>query len=264
MLRRLGKLKKHKLHAEDGEIGHVRDVYFDDVTWVVRYYVVDTGGWLSGRLVLLSPNAFSRPDDRERLLSTTLTRDQIRHSPDVDTQKPVLRQHEELLHLHYGWPYYWGEAALPGVDVLGAQPLDREMTDPTLTGAPSETPGTGQSPVEHNDPHLRSGEEVIGYAIAAKDGDIGHVDDLVIDDAGSFVRYLVAKTGTWLTGREILLAPAWIDALSWRDAHVRVGLDRDTIRRSPEIGPSETISREDEERLYRHYGRTQYWHTDVV
>ena len=62
MSRSIKQLYGLKLHASDGEIGHVKDFYFDDQKWVVRYVVVDTGPWLLDRLVLIAPHAFSGLD----------------------------------------------------------------------------------------------------------------------------------------------------------------------------------------------------------
>ena len=142
MLARYELLKKCKIHATDGEIGHVRDVYFDDHTWHVRYLVVDTGGWLSGRSVLLAPRVFQPADLNAKLLPTHLTREQIQHSPDIDTDKPVSRQHEELLHHYYGWPYYWAGGSLVSTRNVGAHPEalagNTGVLDPAQ-GAPGPT-----------------------------------------------------------------------------------------------------------------------------
>ena len=100
-------LRGHKLAASDGSIGHVKDFYFDDKTWAIRYVVADTGTWLSGRQVLLSPHAFGSlfPDGRDLIVN--LTREQIENSPPIEWHKPVSRQYEEEYHRYYGWPYYW-------------------------------------------------------------------------------------------------------------------------------------------------------------
>ena len=108
MLLSFSKLRGHKLHATDGEVGSVTDVYFDDATWDVRYLVIDAGTWLTGRSVLLLPKVLGSPLAENESILVSLSKEQIRHSPDIDTQKPVSRQHEEALYSYYGWPPYWG------------------------------------------------------------------------------------------------------------------------------------------------------------
>ena len=93
-----------KLRATDGEIGHVRDFYFDDKTWTIRYLVADTGGWLTDRQVLISPHALGHLYPKGSVLFVNLTRKQIERSPSIDDHKPVSRQHEEEYHRYYGYP----------------------------------------------------------------------------------------------------------------------------------------------------------------
>ena len=107
MLRSVSQLRHCTLQAEDGEIGSVYDVLFDDEFWILRYLVVDTGRWLSGRKVLLIPGVLGEPAWPERRLPVSLTRSQVEGSPDIDSDKPVSRQHETELNDYYGWPTYW-------------------------------------------------------------------------------------------------------------------------------------------------------------
>jgi hypothetical protein len=90
--------------ATDGRLGGVAEFYFDDAAWVIRYLVVDTGGWHAARKVLISPAALARPDHASRTFPVTLTREQVRHSPGIDTDKPVSRQHEAALRRYYTCP----------------------------------------------------------------------------------------------------------------------------------------------------------------
>src|SRR5665647_654166 len=146
MLRGIKQLYGHKLGASDGEIGHVKDFYFDDQNWAVRYLVVDTGSWLPGRQVLISPHAFGRLHQAGKLLSVSLTRKQIENSPSIESHKPVSRQYEEEYYRYFGWPFYWRGDAVRG------------------------------------DAKLRSTQTVNGYRIEASDGTIGHVCDLMMDE----------------------------------------------------------------------------------
>ena len=107
MLQAIKKLDHCRVIATDGQVGTVRDVYFDDERWVVRYLVVETGSWLSARRVLISPYAVRFIDWQTRAVVVNLTRDQVQKSPHIDTDKPVSRQQEDEFNRHYGYPQYW-------------------------------------------------------------------------------------------------------------------------------------------------------------
>ena len=115
MLRSIKQLYGDELRATDGEIGHIKDFYFDDQNWAVRYVVVDTGTWLSGRLVLISPHVFTNFDLDGVRRGVNLTRKQIENSPDFDSEKPVSRQYEDEYYRYYGWPTYWQGGGLWGI-----------------------------------------------------------------------------------------------------------------------------------------------------
>jgi hypothetical protein len=240
MLRSIESLVGYTLRARDGEIGQVHDFYFDDQTWIVRYLVADTGNWLVGRRVLISPFALRQPDWAGQAFPVNLTKEQVKASPPIDTDKPVSRQMEEELHLHYGWPPYWGAAE-------------------GLVAAQMMAQATEQAAGREGDPHLRSVREVSGYRIQARDGEIGHVEDFIAKDETWTIRYMVVDTRNWLPGKKVLVAPTWIDEVDWARESVHVGLLRETIQNSPEYDPSLPVNREYEVRLYDYYGRPKYW-----
>lgn len=240
MLRSIKDLKGYRMRALDDHIGSADDLYFDDQTWDVRYLVVDTGKWLPGRLVLISPVALGQPDWRSRDIPVDLTRKQIEEGPGIQKDEPVTSQRQVALHDYYKWPVFWQYGLEPPVLVgpIGADKPDRRS---------------------EGDPHLRSTNEVTGYHIDARDGEIGHVEDMIVDDEAWVIRYFVVDTRNWLPGRKVLLAPPWVERVVWAEAKVHVGLTRAGIQHSPEYDPSEPVNREYEARLYDYYGRPQYW-----
>jgi hypothetical protein len=125
------------------------------------------------------------------------------------------------------------------------------------TGSPPELVEEFAS--ESGDPHLRSTQEVLGYYIHASDGDLGHVEDFIVDDDNWTIRYMVVDTRNWLPGKKVLVAPEWITEVSWGESKVYVDLTQDAIKDSPEYDPTETVNRLYEERLYDFYGRPKYW-----
>jgi len=249
MLRSLNKLIGYRVEASDGEIGTVRDFYFHDDTWTVRYLVVDTGNWLPGRLVLLPPAAIAAgdPDWSMHRFPVALSRKQVEDSPSAGTDRPVSRQYETELHKYYGWPVYWGAAPLPGQTPAG-RARERAASQPQEN-----------EQVRQEDPDLRSIQEVNGYHIEATDGEIGHVEDFIADTVAWALRYLVIDTRNWLPGRKVIVSPDWLDGISWHDRLVRANLCRKEIENSPEFDSRAPVNREYEVRLYDYYGRQAYW-----
>jgi hypothetical protein len=249
MLRTLSSLRPLSIRATDGEIGSIKDSYFDDQRWVVRYVVVDTGRWLPGRLVLISPHSISGIDWERDLLHVSITRQQVKASPDIDTHKPISRQHEEEFLDYYGYPYYWGGAMFGGIAASPAIPRPPPR-------ASEDRPQARNASSEQYDPNLRSAEHVSTYDIEADDGLIGHVGDFIFDERTWALRYLVVDTRKWLPGRRVLVATEWIEEVNWEKRVVRVPLSRDGVRNSPEWDEDEPLTEGTEQSIYRHYGRT--------
>lgn len=238
-------LKGFSLHSLDGEIGKVKSFYFDDRYWVVRNLVVDTGTWLNEQKVLIAPHSLSSVDYDNHFIQVNLTKEQIEGSPPLDTDKPVSQQFEEELYRYYGWPTYWG-----GEYMWEAYPNpDRDD---------SVKPGSNEGGKAW-DPHLRSTEEVRSYSIQALDGELGHVDDFLLDDEAWAIRYLRVQTNEWLPGKKMLISPQWIARVSWDESKVFLNLTRAAIESAPEYKEEEPLTREYENRLYNHYGIESYW-----
>ena len=248
MLRNINYLIGRVIQATDGELGKVDEFYFDDRTWRIRYMVVETGNWLSGRKVLVSPAAFKRPDAGPGPFAVALTKEQVRNSPDIDTKKTVSRQHELDLHEHYAWPLYWGGGFYAGGVTLGV-PL------PAALDETAEEAGAGR---DKENPHLRGTRAVTGYSLHAADGPIGHVEDYITDLGGWIIRYLVVDVGLWLPGRKVLISPHWIERVAWETSEIFVDLSREAVRKSPEFDPAQPVSEDYESVLYDHYGRPKF------
>ncbi len=248
MLRSTKSLSRYRILAKDGDIGKAEEFFFDDSTWTIRYLVVDTGHWLPGRKVLISPVALGRPDWDSQEIPVDLTREQVMNSPDIDTDMPVSRQNQIELHTYYGWPDYWTFGGYYNV-APPPPPFEEDLEETYLE--------------ENEDPHLRSTGEVLGYHIQAVDGEIGHAEDFIVEDRSWIIRYLQADTRNWLPGKKVLISPKWITDISWTEQLVYVDLSRDAVRHSPEYASEEPVNREYEIRLYDYYGRPKYWHRRV-
>lgn len=205
----------------------------------MRYLVADTGRWLPHRKVLIAPQALGGIDENERILHVQLTREQVEKSPSIDADKPVSRQFEEEYLRYFGWPFYWADPLMWGATAVAPIPPRKETG-----GAPPDE-------AEHrDDPHLRSILEVIGYRIHARDGDIGHLEDFLIEDHDWAIRELVIDTRNWLPGKRVVVSPEWVRRISWEESRIHLGLDRNDIESLPEHHPPETATAQAREQMF--------------
>jgi uncharacterized protein YrrD len=212
--------------GSDGAVGTISDMFFDAEKWLIRYIVVDTGKWIPGRQVLLPPSVIREIDWEQREIRVALSRDEVKSSPNVDTQQPVSRQMEAELMQHYNIPFYWGPAGAaiagsgPGVIPLRTRVRDEERQE-----------------AEKHLPNLRSVVEVDDYYLQATDGHIGHLEAFVFDDQSWAVPFLAVDTRNWLPGRKVLVSTEWVKAISWTETTVQVNRSRTEIENLPEYDP---------------------------
>jgi len=219
----------NKLAALDGDIGHLSDFYFDDAIWVIRYAVADTGDWLTGRLVLLSPHAFGKLDQREKTLYINLRKMQIQDSPSIESHKPVSRQYEVEYYRYYDWPAYWAGDAMWG---MGGYPV--------LVPPLQDELETRRLYYHRDDKHLQSAREVAGYPIEATDGKIGHVTGFLVDDRSWAIRELVVEAGHWYSGKEIRIPASKVERISYKESKVIVSLTKADIQNTAEHAVAST------------------------
>lgn len=246
MLRSIEELRGYRIEATDGEIGRVADFLFEDEHWTVLYLVADTGMWLPGKKVLVSPAAFrGRPDWKSRRFPVSLTRQEVENSPDISADEPVSRERARE-----GAEYYRWSSSLYAHPLIPASVVEEEVRSFPVPGGEGERPGRRA---------LRSAAEVGGYAVHARDGDIGEVEDFIVDDDTWRIMYLVVDTRKLLPGRKVLVARLWVNRVDWLQSLVHADLTREEIRNSPPYDPSAPVNREYEHVLYDFYGRPKYW-----
>jgi hypothetical protein len=219
MLRSANKIIGHRLSAMDGEIGRAADFLLDDGNWVLRYLVVETGAWLSKRRVLIAPPALNKADWTSRRMVLDATREQVETAPVLEADVPS-RQHEVELSRHYGW----------NACGLGDYP-----SDPALVSLPELAPAVG------GDPHLSSVKQLLGYGIESQDGNVGHVEDFIVEDDTWSIRYLVIDSRNWLSGRKLLIATAWLGAVNHEDRQISLPLPGSKIEALPEFDPEAPV-----------------------
>lgn len=249
MLHSAKKVNGFRIAATNGDIGKVTDMYFDDQKWAIRYFVADTGGWLTGREVLISPISVRDVDWDRRLVHVNLTRQQVKDSPSIDTEQPVSRQQEAEFYRHYDYPLYWAGPLLWG---FGAFPPLGDVLHHD-----SASPADAVDDVNHDqaNSHLRSSNEVIGYDIRETNGLIGHVEDFLFDDRNWSMRFMIVNTGHWWPGKHVLISPQLIQDVNWPSRHVVVNVTREAVERSPEYDPAHPPAPDDAADLYRRFNK---------
>jgi PRC-barrel domain protein len=237
----------YAVEASDGRLGTVSDLLFEDVGWVIRWLVVDTGNWLPGRKVLLPLSALGHPNETQRHFPVKLTMEQVKHSPDVDTDQPVSRQIEARVYSSYGWEPYWSG---------GYFPMESGMAVPFLASLDVKTRHRGRADPqpEEGDPHLRSIATITGYQIHASDGEIGHVEDFLVDDTGWNIRYIKVDTRNCWPGKRVLISPYSVREIDWSGRLVHINVNRQRVKGSSPYDPRITVDGAYDDKLLTYCG----------
>jgi uncharacterized protein YrrD len=195
-------LKHYAISGSDGELGKIKDMYFDDSSWTVRYLVVDTGSWLTGRRVLLSPESITHIDHLNRIVNVGLSRDRIAEAPSVDAHVPVTRHATLAVDQFYGWHHTWITGGLIDFQVPTANygPL---VTPPEM---PEEVRAAWDAR-RSLDPNLQSLADVHGYSVEAADDEhkLARFQDAIINEATWRIPYVVVDVGTWFTDKHAIV-----------------------------------------------------------
>ncbi|MCW6511775.1 PRC-barrel domain-containing protein [Lichenifustis flavocetrariae] len=250
MLIAVSALKGYAILATDGRIGSVSDVLFDDESWRLRWLVVDTGTWLSERKVLVHPSAIGQVDHRAQELPVRMSKAQIERSPDLARDRPVSLQMQSQLYDYYGWDPVWGGSGYfgGGLGMVGSLGYS-DMGAPRMPNRHASDEG---------DPHLRSITTVTGSHLQATDGEIGHVENMLIDDASWDIRYLIVDTKNWWFGKHVLISPYAVKGIAWSEHTIRLDVTRDRVKTSPAWDPIAMIDQVYEKSLHNHYGWRGY------
>ena len=239
-LRRLQDIPGWELGTVDGKIGRCHDVLFDDTDWAIRYIVADTGKWLPGRKVLISPLAVRALDEATGTLELSLTKDQIKNAPPLDSDAPVSRRYEIAFNWHYDWPNYW----------TGPSIRDPHLY-PTLLHRPEELEQRSDlqdqflDKLPEEQTHLRSAQEILEYRTITGDTDIGNIVDLLVDKESWIIRFMIVDARKWLPEvKWLLISHHWVEKIDWAERSIAAKLTVDQLKRSPKFDPSMEVDRE--------------------
>ncbi|MBI5838409.1 MAG: PRC-barrel domain-containing protein [Candidatus Eisenbacteria bacterium] len=239
MLSKATALEGYTLVSPDGDVGRVKEFYFDDQQCAIRYLVAGTGAWRSEKKVLIPPRALGPLFPEKRHIAVELTAQQIENSPSASCGVPMSQPTGETRLPDPGSPRYWG-----GPHMWGSPPDSGRERDPW------RSPIRGERAWRM---HLGSTRDVSGYQAQAVNGDSGCVEDVVIDDETWAIRYWIIDTGNRWAGRTVLLDAHWVERVSWSESTVYLKLARETVRNLPEYTEAALLALEYETRLRRHY-----------
>lgn len=245
MLHLARKVTGAAVYGTDGEIGTLEDFYFEEDRWTIRYLLVDTGGWFSGKKVLISPmsvvGGWGRAGVRLRI-----TKDQAWNSPEFAEGAPLSRSVESGILGYYGYPEYWSAANVWGAfDSPGALAV---APPPAATRTAVAEPG-----IDPEARDLRSIRRSTGYHLQADDGEVGHADDFLIGEDSWQIRYLLVDTSNWIGGRSVIVPTGAVERVDPARGLLRVAATRESVKQAPaleaiesavdtaEIGPPFTI-----------------------
>lgn len=257
MLRKFSNLKGLKVEGKDDELGKIKDFYFDQDYFILRYLVVDTGSWLKSRKTLISTAALENIDYQTKKLRVNLNTEALKDAPSLKKNKPVSQIKEQNLAEYFNWPMYWVPpySNSPGVST------DNVMRGkiPSFNNLTEEEKEIKSREQESN---LRSFDEIKGYHIKAKDKEFGNLEDLFVDEENWLIRYLLIDTCNFLPCKNVLLSPEWIKNINWREKNISIDKTKEQIKNAPEYKEEKTeylVHRDYEKDLYDHYNEEKYW-----
>lgn len=255
MLHMLKNLEGLRINTTEGNTGKTEDFYFDDKEWVIRYLVIDVGTLLNSKKVLLSPMSIKDVNTESKTITVSISTEKMKNSPDIDTQKPVSRQYEADYLGYFGYPSYWGSKGLWG-----------SYSSPYLIAAEVADIADGQDTPDmyanieamryrDQDLHIRSCDKVKGYHIKATDGDLGHLDGMLVDTYTWAIKYLIINTSNWWLGHCVLIAPKQIKEVTWLGSMIYVDMTQKQVKEAPLFDPDIPFSHEQENELHLKRGR---------
>jgi hypothetical protein len=216
MLLNVHTLCQYTILAKGGDIGNIDDFLFDEDTWKIRYLITDTSNGPSRRKVLLPAIALDQTNQVSRKIPIHLTKEQVNNCPSIDTNALMSRQIQSRLNEVYPVFMYWA------------------MSGYVSTSLPLAPVSNQQSQSEEHNIAFRSVEDIGHCFIQAVDGDLGAIEEIVVDDESWSIRYIVANPTKWLLGRKFWVLPTWIETIDWEAQQVFLKISKEQLKNSPD------------------------------
>lgn len=249
MLIKSEQVKNFATESTDGIRGLVIDIYFDDLFWNVQYLVIKKAGVPEDMFNLVPHSLLGNPDWEAQILPLHVSLKGHAEPGSTDSPKPVSKARENNAAKILEWP----------LSHMNLKSLNQDEMEVLVNNMPPDA----QQIERKTDPHLRSRNEVLGYNIRAHNGEIGHVDDFILETETWKIRYLVVDTRNWLPGgKNVLISPAWIERIKWNNNMVYIDLRKEVIENSPSYDPDTTLNDHFELKLFKYYGRQRSQNKD--
>lgn len=244
MLHKMQDLIGFRICAADGHIGRVQDLYFDDQQWTVRYLVISIGSWLAERQILLSSALIKEPDWSGNALRVLLTIKQIEKSPTIRSEQALANLDDQKDGNKHPRPASWQQnQALSPVVNMNAGLLAMATTP---IAWPAETTSAHHMYARNCDklgtfshlpgaPHLHSAHAMFNDTMQVIDGELGHVEDLLINETDWRIHYLLVRTHNCWPDRQVLVSPRSIKPANWPASQVVVNRTYAQIKNNPEL-----------------------------
>lgn len=204
-------------------MGKVKDIYFDDNSWAIRYAQVDTQKWLPGRNVYVSPSSFKGVKEDEKLVEVNHTKETIKNSPTIPADSEISTANEASLTAYYGWNRYW-----MGGDLWGAS--DRPVLPEVPIQNDKNAANRNEMEMNENTNYVLLNEsDTIGMKVHGHDGHMGEVTDLVFDDDHWKIQYLVVKYLKIPVERYYLVTTKHITSVEWVEKDLYLDLKADSL-----------------------------------
>lgn len=239
----LNEISTYAIKTIDEAEGNVKDILFDEVEWIVRYVETDFGIELSGTRKLIPRVFFKNPNWDEQHFPVKLTKFDLKDCPDIALHLPISRIYEQKVYEHFKEDEYWLQSYITPFGI------------PAITH-PIPSMGVSERMIDERKlkTHLRSFQEIKGYEVHALDGNIGQINNIIIDDKDWSIRYAVIDTSSWLPwSKNVLIGVNWMDEISYTSKQIKINLDVETIKSAPEFDHSEPIDEKYEKMLNEHF-----------
>ena len=230
MKRSLKNIKDYRIEDLDGIKGKVKDLLFDEDSWIIRYIETDIVDMDRASRVLIPWFHLYKPDWQERTFHLNLHKTDLENSPTLDVASPVSREYEKKLAEHFNVEPYWPYMYM-------SPPTSSIYYPPRPLHVPAK-----EIHEEDLDTSLRSFEEVRHYRIRGTDEHIGQVEDIIVDDQDWQIIYLIVDTSRWLPwSKKVVLSIDWLKKISYVNKEVAIDLNKEQIKNAPEFDPSHPI-----------------------
>lgn len=239
-------LQNYDVKGGTEHIGKLHDLYLDDETWQIKWFVIETGNWFSSNKILLDSQKITSLSPHDATLHVALTQQEVENAPSASEHPPVSDQHRNefsYVAASHNTLLFPGYAGLMMPTTLIERPDRPSEAEKDLDAMARE----------QADRHLRSASEIEGYTIHASNGKLGPLSDLVIDTSEWTVELLALDTSKWMPGRTVVISPLSIDRISWESRELMVKMDKATIEASPELHSLKAIETSYVSRLNEYY-----------